>query len=90
LADLHVDANVTAPKVVHIPLVRADLLSISGTFRLFFDVFLAAAMMLLGASLSACNPVPLVQWVFFWVCICAAAIFMTISVVWNRRARDDV
>jgi hypothetical protein len=86
VADLHVDANVTAPATVNVPLVRADMMGMSSTFRVFFDVFLAAAMMLLGATLSSCNAVPTVQWVFFWFCAVGALSCFVASLVWSRRA----
>ena len=89
MADLHIETNVTAPKSIHIPLVRADHLGMSSTFRICLDVSLAIAMTLLGASLNPATPVPRVQWIFFGVATVAAVAFLTCSIFWMRRAKHN-
>jgi len=90
VADLKIDANITAPKVVNIRLVRADLLDVATMFRVSFDVSLAVAMTIVGITIGAPGPVPKIQWAFLAFAGLAAVVSLALDVRTMRRAlRND-
>ena len=62
MATINVNATVSAPSEINIPLVRADLHATSNTFRLFFEAFLTCFSTTLGAILTMPGEVPTIYW----------------------------
>ncbi len=87
MANLKIDANVTAPKVVTVPLVRGDYVGMSSTFRVCFEVALAIASAVLGSLLNAPSPVPMSQWLLLVLSSIAAAAFIVLERRWKRNAQ---
>ena len=79
MADLRVDANITAPRVVNVPLVRADLLGMSTTFRICFEVALAIASAALGSLINTPSPIPPAQWILLVLSSLAAIAFLMLD-----------
>jgi hypothetical protein len=86
VADLHIDTNITAPKAVHVPLVRADTLGMSTTFRVCFEVSMAIASAAFGSTINAPPPIPRSHWTLLVVSIGATVAFFFIELHWKRKA----
>jgi hypothetical protein len=86
VADLHIDTNVTAPKVVNIPFVRADMLGMSSTFRVCFEVALSVASAALGALINAPSPIPKAHWALLLLSAGATVAFFVLDQRWKRKA----
>jgi hypothetical protein len=78
VAKLNVNAKITAPETINIPLVRADVLHVSTTFRVCFEVFLSLTSVLLGYVLSI-QDVLFFHWVSLVVCAGATVAFLILS-----------
>ena len=78
MANLKVNARITAPENIDIPLVRADVMRVSATFRTFFEVFLSLTSALIGHMLSLQETIPL-HWVSLTVVALATLVFLILS-----------
>lgn len=78
MANLKVNAVFTAPENIEIPLVRADVMRISGIFRVCFEVALSITSTLLGYVLSLTEPTR-IHWVFLGVCLIATGAFLYLT-----------
>jgi hypothetical protein len=86
MANLKVNAKITAPKSIDIALVRADVMHVSTTFRVSFEVFLSLTSTLAGYLLSLQTPLP-IHWIFLGVSALAAITFLVLSL---RKQRESV
>jgi hypothetical protein len=86
MPNLKVNAKISAPQNIEIPLVRADLLHVSSTFRVCFEVALSLTSTLLGYVLALSVVLP-IHWVFLATTALAASAFLILSV---RRQREAV
>ena len=86
MADLHIDTNVTAPKVVNIPFVRADLIGMSSTFRICFEIALAVTSASLGSLINAPAPIPVAQYVLLGLAAIATIAFLALDMWWKKKA----
>ena len=78
MANLKVNANFIVPENFDIHLVRADVMHVSATFRVCFEVALSLTSTLMGYILSLQSPLP-VHWVFFGVSAIATVAFLVLS-----------
>lgn len=78
MANLKVNAKITAPESIDISLVRADVLHVSATFRVCFEIALSLTSTLAGYVLSLANPAP-VHWTFLAASAAAAIAFLWLS-----------
>ena len=85
MANLKVNAKITAPESIEIPLVRADVLHVSDTFRASFEIFLSVTSTLAGYVLSL-QATLLIHWVFLVVTTLATVAFLVLSVRKRREA----
>ncbi|MFA6053264.1 MAG: hypothetical protein WC762_11795 [Methylobacter sp.] len=79
MANLKVNAKITAPENIDIPLVRADIMHMSSTFRVCFEVGLSLTSTLAGYVLSLQEALP-IHWVFLAVSVLATGAFLVLSV----------
>lgn len=79
MANLKVNAKITAPESIDIQLVRADVIHVSSTFRVCFEVGLSITSTLAGYVLSLQNALP-IHWVFLTVAFLATGVFLVLSV----------
>jgi len=86
MAKLNIETTVSAPETINVPLVRADILDSSNVFRIFFEVFLSLAAVLIGVILSIKDPTTL-HWVFFWVMAVSALVFLSLFIMYYRQAK---
>jgi hypothetical protein len=86
MAQLDVEATVSAPEKINVPLVRGDYQDQSNTFRICFEVALSLGSALLGVNLSIEHPDTL-HWVAFWVLVLAAGAFLVLALRKARQAR---
>jgi hypothetical protein len=84
MANLKVNAKITAPENIDIPLVRADVMHVSATFRVCFEVALSLTSTLVGYILSLSSALP-IHWVFLVVSGVATFAFFMLSV---RKQRE--
>lgn len=84
MAKLNVNAKITAPETINIPLVRADVLHVSTTFRVCFEVGLALTSALLGYVLSLKEVLP-IHWIFLAVSGAATIAFLILT---HRKYRE--
>ncbi|EKO5123792.1 MULTISPECIES: hypothetical protein [Vibrio] len=75
MARLNTKLTLEAPDEINVPLVRADVLDTSNTFRIFFEVFLSLTSGLVGVILSSTN-VSTIHYVFLAVCVISCGVFM--------------
>ena len=85
MANLKVNAKITAPESIEIPLVRADVLHFSDTFRVSFEIGLTVTSTLAGYVLSLQATLP-IHWVFLVVAALATVSFLRLSVRKRREA----
>ena len=85
MANLRVNARITAPESIEIPLVRADVLHVSDTFRVSFEIALSVTSSLAGYVLSLQTTLP-IHWVFLAVTTLATVAFLYLSVRKRREA----
>jgi len=83
MANLKVNAKITAPENIEIPLVRADVLRVSTTFRVCFEVALALTSALLGHIFSLQVVLP-IHWIFLATSSVATLAFLVLS-HWKQR-----
>jgi hypothetical protein len=86
VAKINVDAVITAPEQVTVPLIRADHAETANIFRLSFEVFLAIFASLLGYVLALPNPTT-IHWVFLTIIGVSTIAFAIISFTYSRKAR---
>jgi hypothetical protein len=86
VAKINVDAIVTAPQQITVPLIRADHAETSNIFRLCFEVFLAIFASLLGYVLALPTPTK-IHWVFLAVIGLSTVAFGILSFRYSRKAR---
>jgi len=80
MAQLDIEAKITAPSQISVALVREDELKTKNTFRLIFDVCLAIASALLGSMLSIPNKdISFLHITFFVVMVIGCIVFLTLS-----------
>lgn len=87
MARFDVDTSIIAPGKIEIPLVRADLISTSTTFRVLFDIFLSISMTLFGMMISSETAISSMHKGFFAVTVIATITFLVLDVYWQYRAR---
>ena len=87
MAQINVEANITAPATVTIPLVRADHHETSNIFRVCFEVFLSLFSGLLGYTLSLQSP-EMIHYVSLSICGIAATVFLIITFVYERKSKN--
>jgi hypothetical protein len=86
VANLKVNARVTAPETIDIPLVRADVMHVSQTFRVFFEVFLALTSTLSGYIFALVAPSHF-HWAVLVICVLTTAAFLVLSMRKQREAK---
>ncbi len=79
MANLKVNAKITAPESIDIQLVRADVMQVSSTFRVCFEVGLSITSTLAGYVLSLQEALP-IHWLFLTVTVLATGVFLALSV----------
>ena len=79
MANLKVNAKITAPENIDIELVRADVMHVSSTFRVCFEVGLSLTSTLSDYVLSLQSALP-IHWVFLVVSALATAAFLALSI----------
>ena len=85
MANLRVNAKITAPESIDIALVRADVMHVSDTFRVSFEIALSVTSTLAGYVLSLQATLP-IHWVFLVVSTLATVAFLVLSVRKRREA----
>lgn len=85
MANLKVNAKITAPESIDIPLVRADIMHVSATFRVCFEIGLSLTSTLAGYVLSLQSVLP-IHWIFLVVSGTATTAFLILSVRKHREA----
>jgi predicted MFS family arabinose efflux permease len=85
MANLKVNAKITAPQSIDIALVRADVMHVSATFRVSFEIGLSLTSTLAGYVLSLQSVLP-IHWVFLAVSALATVAFLILSVRKQREA----
>ena len=85
MANLRVNAKITAPESIDIALVRADVMHVSDTFRVSFEIGLAVTSTLAGYVLSLQARLP-IHGVFLVVSTLATVAFLVLSVRKRREA----
>lgn len=88
MTTINVDAVVTAPTKLTIPLIRADHHETCNIFRTFFEIFLALFSGLLGHTLSLKVPEK-IHYVSLAICGVSALIFMIISIRISIKAKSS-
>jgi hypothetical protein len=83
---LKVNARITAPESIDIELVRADVMHVSSTFRVCFEVALSLTSTLTGYVLSIVKDALLIHWIFLAVSVIATGVFLFLSVRKQREA----
>jgi len=86
MANLNVNATVSAPENIEIKLVRADEMHIKSIFRTCFECALSLTSTLLGYVLALQNAEQ-IHWIFLGVSFLATIVFLFLSV---RKYHDDV
>ena len=71
MARINTKLSLQAPEEINVPLVRADKLETSDTFRLFFEIFLAISSSLIGVILSL-EKATVLHWLFLSLTVIAA------------------
>ena len=87
MAKLNIKTRVIVPKVIAIPLVRADHLESSNVFRVCFEVFLSVGSSVLGVILTTPNPSRL-HWIFFGVSGLATLSFLLLTFFYLHKAQS--
>lgn len=78
MARVNTKLSLQAPEEINVPLVRADHLETSNTFRLCFEIFLAISSSLVGVILSSPS-VDILHWAFLAVTSCSSVGFLWLS-----------
>lgn len=84
MTNLKVNTRITAPENIDIPLVRADVMHVSATFRVCFETALAFTSALLGHVLSLQVVLP-IHWIFLAVSGVSTLAFLVLS---HRKQRE--
>jgi len=84
MANLKVNTKIIAPESIDIHLVRADVMHVSTTFRVCFEVALSLTSTLMGYILSLQIVIP-IHWVFLTVSVIATLAFLILS---HRKQRE--
>lgn len=84
MANLKVNTKVTAPETIDIPLVRADIMHVSQTFRTFFELFLSFTSTLLGYVIA----LPVISG-FHWLVLTACALATIAFLVLSMRKQGE-
>jgi len=74
MARLNTKLTLDAPDEISVPLVRADVLDTSNTFRLCFEIFLAITSALIGVVLSIDNA-EIIHFIFLTVSLFSCIAF---------------
>ena len=82
MAKLSVNAKITAPTEINIPLIRADVASISDIFRMFFELFMSLFFCILGFILGQVEIT-----IFEWTTLTFTAILTIIFLVISYKVR---
>lgn len=82
-----VQANVTAPDSIEVPLVRADQLGTSNIFRVFFEIFLSLSAALIGVLLST-SEIAKLHWVALTTCITLSITFAWLTYSYSKKAHE--
>jgi len=85
MANLKVNAKISAPESIDIQLVRADVMHVSSTFRVCFEVGLSLSSTLAGYVLSLQVALP-IHWIFLAVSVLATGAFLVLSVRKHQEA----
>lgn len=85
MANLKVNAKVTAPESIDTQLVRADVMHVRSTFRVCFEVGLSLTSTLAGYVLALRDALP-IHWVFLAVSVLATGAFLFLSVRKQQQA----
>ena len=78
MATINVEATVSAPSKINIPLVRADHHATSNVFRLLFEVSLAGSSTTIGVILTMPQPTA-VHWVLLGVLMLFTLAFLGLT-----------
>ena len=88
MAKIDIETKITAPKIIEIPLVRADYASTSNIFRICFEVCLAIFSVLLGVVISKeGNDIESIYWVFLSVTFVGIIVFLILSCSFNKKSK---
>ena len=79
MARINTKLSLQVPEEINVPLVRADKLETSDTFRYFFEIFLAITSSLVGVILSI-EKTSTLHWAFLSVTGVSAILFLVISI----------
>ena len=74
MATINVKAIVTAPSEINIPLIRADDLRTSNSYRVFFEIFLSGFWATFGVVLTIDKPT-IAHWVLFGASLIFTVVF---------------
>jgi len=85
MAKIDVQAIVTAPEKITIPLVRADYHSTSNVFRVAFEIFLALLCATIGHILSL-KVIENIHYFLLTLCAISAISFLICSVFYARKS----
>lgn len=89
MARINTKLSLQAPEEINVPLVRADKLETSDTFRLFFEIFLAITSSLVGVVFSL-DKVTSIHWAFLSVSGVSAVTFLLISLKHRKHESTTV
>jgi len=90
MTKLTVDAKVTAPPAINIPLVRADHLGTCNIFRVFFEVFLSLFSAILGYVISTdSNKIQIFHWVCLAITGLSAISFLIVNLCYVHKAKQS-
>ena len=83
MARINTKLSLQAPEEINVPLVRADQLKTSDTFRYFFEIFLAIASSLVGVIFSL-EKITFLHWSFLAVTGIASITFLVLSIRFRK------
>ncbi|MDR3678383.1 MAG: hypothetical protein P4L41_00350 [Flavipsychrobacter sp.] len=91
----NIKLNVEGPDSITVKVIREDLLSVSNTYRTFFEVCFGIFCALLGVILSMkANPpgkdtVPFIYWAFLTVMLLGCIVFSILAAKNYKMAKKD-
>lgn len=85
MAIIDIEATVTAPSKINIPLVRADQHGVSNIFRVAFEFFLACFSATLGSVLAMPKP-ETIYFIVLVICGLVAAAFGGLSYSYGKSS----
>lgn len=89
MASINVNANISAPSEITIPLVRADYHETSNVFRVFFEIFMSLFSGLLGYILSLTTPQP-IHYVSLTITGLGAISFLATTFFFAQKSRQGL